>query len=37
MWTLLNNYSEERWRYSEMNIVREPLMMWLEAAARWNE
>jgi dimethylamine monooxygenase subunit A len=31
--TLLKNYSEERWRYSEMNIVREPLMIWLEAAA----
>jgi dimethylamine monooxygenase subunit A len=31
--TLLNNYSEERWKYSEMHIVREPLMIWLEAAA----
>jgi hypothetical protein len=31
---LLNNYSEERWKYSEMDIVREPLMIWLEAAAR---
>ena len=30
--TLLKNYSEERWKYSEMNIVREPLMIWLEAA-----
>jgi hypothetical protein len=30
---LLTNYSEERWRYSEMDIVREPLMMWLESAA----
>lgn len=30
---LLNNYSEERWKYSEMHIVREPLMIWLEAAA----
>jgi hypothetical protein len=30
---LLNDYSEERWRYSEMEIVREPLMAWLEAAA----
>jgi dimethylamine monooxygenase subunit A len=30
--TLLKNYTEERWRYSEMNIVREPLMIWLEAA-----
>lgn len=33
IWTLLNNYSEERWKYSEMDIVREPLMTWLEAAA----
>jgi hypothetical protein len=31
---LLNAYSEERWKYSEMDIVREPLMSWLEAAAR---
>lgn len=31
--TLLSNYSEERWKYSEMDIVREPLMRWLEAAA----
>ncbi len=31
---LLNAYSEERWKYSEMDIVREPLMIWLEAAAR---
>jgi len=30
---LLRNYPEERWRYSEMDIVREPLMLWLEAAA----
>jgi dimethylamine monooxygenase subunit A len=30
---LLRNYTEERWRYSEMDIVREPLMLWLEAAA----
>jgi len=30
---LLTNYTEERWRYSEMDIVREPLMLWLEAAA----
>jgi hypothetical protein len=36
IWTLLNNYSEERWKYSEMDIVREPLMIWLEAAARWD-
>jgi hypothetical protein len=34
IWALLNNYSEERWKYSEMDIVREPLMTWLEAAAR---
>jgi hypothetical protein len=31
---LLLNYPEERWKYSEMDIVREPLMIWLEAAAR---
>ncbi len=31
--TLLKNYSEERWKYSEMDIAREPLMAWLEAAA----
>ncbi len=31
---LLKGYSEERWKYSEMDIVREPLMIWLEAAAR---
>jgi hypothetical protein len=30
---LLRNYTEERWRYSEMDIVREPLMLWLEATA----
>ncbi len=30
---LLNNYSEQRWKYSEMDIVREPLMTWLTAAA----
>jgi dimethylamine monooxygenase subunit A len=36
IWTLLNNYSEERWKYSEMDIVREPLMTWLDAAARWH-
>jgi hypothetical protein len=34
IWALLKNYSEERWKYSEMDIVREPLMIWLEAAAR---
>lgn len=31
---LLKDYTEERWKYSEMDIVREPLMIWLEAAAR---
>jgi dimethylamine monooxygenase subunit A len=31
---LLKNYSEERWKYSEMDIVREPLMIWLDMAAR---
>ncbi len=31
---LLKNYSEERWKYSEMDIVREPLLAWLEMAAR---
>jgi heme-dependent oxidative N-demethylase alpha subunit-like protein len=30
---LLEGYSEERWHYSEMDIVREPLMAWLHAAA----
>ena len=30
---LLEGYSEERWQYSEMDIVREPLIAWLEAAA----
>lgn len=29
--TLLRNYSAERWKYSEMDIIREPLMEWLEA------
>ncbi len=32
---LLNNYSEERWKYSEMDIVREPLMTWLTEVAAW--
>ncbi len=31
---LLEGYSEERWQYSEMDIVREPLMAWLESAAQ---
>ena len=31
--TLLRNYTEERWKYSEMDIVRKPLLLWLEAAA----
>jgi hypothetical protein len=30
---LLKGYSEERWKYSEMDIVREPLLAWLAAAA----
>jgi dimethylamine monooxygenase subunit A len=30
---LLRNYTEERWKYSEMDIVRKPLLLWLEAAA----
>jgi dimethylamine monooxygenase subunit A len=30
---LLRNYTEERWRYSEMDIVRKPLLLWLQAAA----
>ena len=30
---LLTDYTEERWKYSEMDMVREPLMLWLEAAA----
>lgn len=30
---LLSNYTAERWKYSEMDIVREPLLLWLEAAA----
>ena len=30
---LLSSYSEERWKYSEMDIVRKPLLLWLEAAA----
>jgi dimethylamine monooxygenase subunit A len=34
IWSLLSDYSEERWKYSEMDIVRQPLMTWLEAAAR---
>jgi dimethylamine monooxygenase subunit A len=34
---LLKNYSQERWRYSEMNILREPIMSWLEAAASQGE
>ena len=34
---LLNNYPEERWKYSEMDIVREPLMKWLEAAANHHD
>jgi dimethylamine monooxygenase subunit A len=30
---LLRQYSAERWHYVEMDIVREPLMQWLESAA----
>ena len=30
---LLRDYTAERWKYSEMDIVREPLLLWLEAAA----
>jgi hypothetical protein len=33
MLALLRNYTEERWQYSEMDIVREPLLLWLETAA----
>jgi hypothetical protein len=33
MLALLQRYSEERWRYAEMDIVREPLMRWLESVA----
>jgi hypothetical protein len=37
MLALLRDYSEERWKYSEMDIVREPLMRWLEAATGTRE
>lgn len=30
---LLRDYSEERWKYSEMDIIRGPLMAWLERSA----
>jgi hypothetical protein len=33
MLALLRGYSEERWKYSEMDIVREPVIRWLESAA----
>ena len=33
IFALLSSYTEERWKYSEMDIVREPLMLWLEEAA----
>jgi hypothetical protein len=33
MLALLQAYSEERWKYSEMDIVREPVIRWLESAA----
>jgi hypothetical protein len=35
--TLLRDYTEERWKYSEMDIVRTPLLLWLEAAAGTHE
>jgi hypothetical protein len=31
---LLRAYSSERLKYSEMNIIREPIVAWLESAAR---
>ena len=33
MLALLRAYSEERWKYSEMDIVREPVIAWLESVA----
>ncbi len=33
MLDLLRAYSEERWRYAEMDIVRGPVLAWLESAA----
>jgi hypothetical protein len=33
MLELLRAYSEERWKYSEMDIVREPVIAWLESVA----
>ena len=34
MLALLHAYSEERWKYSEMDILREPIINWLESAAK---
>lgn len=34
---LLKGYSPERWQYSEMDIVREPLLAWLETVANRHE
>jgi dimethylamine monooxygenase subunit A len=33
MLALLRSYSAERWHYSEMDIVREPVIAWLESVA----
>jgi dimethylamine monooxygenase subunit A len=33
MLALLRAYSDERWKYSEMDIVREPVIAWLESVA----
>jgi hypothetical protein len=33
MLALLRGYSEERWKYAEMDIVREPILYWLESVA----
>jgi dimethylamine monooxygenase subunit A len=33
MLALLHAYSEERWKYTEMDILREPIINWLESAA----
>jgi hypothetical protein len=34
MLALLHAYSEDRWKYSEMDILREPIINWLESAAK---
>jgi hypothetical protein len=31
---LLRAYSAERWHYSEMDIIREPILAWLESRSR---